>query len=277
MKIARIINNNVVSTTDSEGAEIVAMGRGIGFRAKEGDSIDPNKVEKIFRLESQNSMDQFKELLAKLPMEHIEVSVEIISYAKKVMNRSLNPNVYVTLTDHIDFAIKRCKRQMMFPNPLLREIRNFYREEYLIGEYAIALIERKLGIKFPPDEAASIALHIVNAEFGSPMGETIRLTNLMQQILQLVQETFALEYDKDSLNYERFTTHLRFLAQQVISGELQKEDEEELQQVLLRLCPEEFSCSQKIAQMIQLQHGHRISGAEICDLALHIRRIRNHG
>ena len=62
MKIAKIINNNVVSTCDEEGREIIVMGRGVGFKAKEGSTIDEEKVEKIFRLESQNTMDKFKEL-----------------------------------------------------------------------------------------------------------------------------------------------------------------------------------------------------------------------
>ena len=66
---------------------------------------------------------------------------------------------------------------MMFSNPLIREVRSFYHAEYLIGEYAIAMIERDLGVKLPVDEAASIALHIVNAEYDAPMGDTIKITN----------------------------------------------------------------------------------------------------
>lgn len=107
MKIAKIINNNVVSTCDEEGREIIVMGRGVGFKAKEGSTIDEEKVEKIFRLESQNTMDKFKELLVSLPMEHVQISAEIISYAKEVLNRPINPNVYITLTDHINFALER--------------------------------------------------------------------------------------------------------------------------------------------------------------------------
>ncbi|MCD8169392.1 MAG: CAT RNA binding domain-containing protein, partial [Clostridiales bacterium] len=32
MKISKIINNNVVSTWDDEGREIIVMGRGVGFK-----------------------------------------------------------------------------------------------------------------------------------------------------------------------------------------------------------------------------------------------------
>ena len=274
MKIAKIINNNVVSTCDVEGRELIVMGRGVGFKAKEGSTIDEEKVEKIFRLESQNTMDKFKELLENLPMEHVQISAEIIGYAKEVLNRPINPNVYITLTDHINFALERYKQKMMFSNPLIREVRSFYHAEYLIGEYAIAMIERDLGVKLPVDEAASIALHIVNAEYDAPMGDTIKITNLIQQVLEVVREYFSIELDEQSLSYERFITHLRFLAQRVFTGEHMNLDNLEFQEVIDRLYPEEYACSQKIQALIKLQYRHQVTEEEVAYLALHIKRIR---
>ena len=274
MKIAKIINNNVVSTCDEEGREIIVMGRGVGFKAKEGSTIDEEKVEKIFRLESQNTMDKFKELLENLPMEHVQISAEIIGYAKEVLNRPINPNVYITLTDHINFALERYKQKMMFSNPLIREVRSFYHAEYLIGEYAIAMIERDLGVKLPVDEAASIALHIVNAEYDAPMGDTIKITNLIQQVLEVVREYFSIELDEQSLSYERFITHLRFLAQRVFTGEHMDLDNLEFQKVIDRLYPEEYVCSQKVRELIKRQYGHQVTEEEVAYLALHIKRIR---
>ncbi len=274
MKIEKVINNNVVSTYDEEGREIIVMGRGVGFKAKEGSSIDEKKIEKIFRLESKNTTERFKELLADLPMEHVQVSAEIISYAKEVLGRPLNPNVYVTLTDHINFALERLKKNMMFSNPLIREVRSFYHEEYLIGEYAIAMIEKQLGAKLPVDEAASIALHIVNAEYNAPMGDTIKITTLIQQVTELVKEYFHIQIDERSLSCERFVTHLRFLAQRVLAGEHLKLDNLEFQEVIDRLYPKEYECSQKIRELIQSQYGHTVTEEEVAYLALHIKRIR---
>ena len=274
MKIAKIINNNVVSTCDEEGREVIVMGRGVGFKAKEGSTIDKDKIEKVFRLDSQNTMDKFKELLVNLPMEHVQISAEIISYAKEVLNRPINPNVYITLTDHINFALERFKQKMMFSNPLIREVRSFYHAEYLIGEYAIAMIDRDLGIKLPVDEAASIALHIVNAEYDAPMGDTIKITNLIQQVSEVVEEYFNIKLDEQSLSYERFITHLRFLAQRVFTGEHMELDNLEFQKVIDRLYPEEYACSQKVQALIKLQYGHQVTEEEVAYLALHIKRIR---
>ena len=274
MKISRIINNNVVITCDEEGREVIVMGRGVGFKAKEGSTIDKDKIEKVFRLDSQNTMDKFKELLVNLPMEHVQISAEIISYAKEVLNRPINPNVYITLTDHINFALERFKQKMMFSNPLIREVRSFYHAEYLIGEYAIAMIDRDLGIKLPVDEAASIALHIVNAEYDAPMGDTIKITNLIQQVSEVVEEYFNIKLDEQSLSYERFITHLRFLAQRVFTGEHMELDNLEFQKVIDRLYPEEYACSQKVQALIKLQYGHQVTEEEVAYLALHIKRIR---
>lgn len=274
MKISRIINNNVVSTCDEEGREVIVMGRGVGFKAKEGSTIDEDKIEKVFRLDSQNTMDKFKELLVNLPMEYVQISAEIISYAKEVLNRPINPNVYITLTDHINFALERFKQKMMFSNPLIREVRSFYHAEYLIGEYAIAMIDRDLGIKLPVDEAASIALHIVNAEYDAPMGDTIKITNLIQQVSEVVEEYFNIKLDEQSLSYERFITHLRFLAQRVFTGEHMELDNLEFQKVIDRLYPEEYACSQKVQALIKLQYGHQVTEEEVAYLALHIKRIR---
>ena len=274
MKISKIINNNVVSTCDEEGREVIVMGRGVGFKAREGSTIDEEKIEKVFRLDSQNTMDKFKELLVNLPMEHVQISAEIISYAKEVLNRPINPNVYITLTDHINFALERFNQRMMFSNPLIREVRSFYNAEYLIGEYAIAMIDRDLGIKLPVDEAASIALHIVNAEYDAPMGDTIKITNLIQQVSEVVEEYFNIKLDEQSLSYERFITHLRFLAQRVFTGEHMELDNLEFQKVIDRLYPEEYACSQKVQALIKLQYGHQVTEEEVAYLALHIKRIR---
>jgi beta-glucoside operon transcriptional antiterminator len=93
MKVDRVINNNVVSAYDTNGKEVVVMGKGVGFQTKKGCEIDKDKVEKVFSLESQTTVDKFKELIANMPLEHIQVSSDIITYANKVLNKKLNQNI----------------------------------------------------------------------------------------------------------------------------------------------------------------------------------------
>lgn len=274
MKISKVINNNIVSSVDEDGREIVVMGRGIGFKVREGAEIPAERIEKIFRLEGEDALDRFKDLLSRMPLEHIKISDEIISYGKKVLNKPLNQNIYITLMDHINFAIERFQRNMMFPNPLAREVRSIYREEYLIGEYAVALIQRSLNIDFPADEAVSIALHIVNAEYNTAMRDTIHITELIQQVLGIVAEYFNFLPDERSLNYDRFITHLKFLAQRIYSGELLDSDVPELSSMISKAYPEEYICGQKIQHFIEENYGHEVSDEEVAYLAVHIKRMR---
>lgn len=274
MKIDKIINNNIVSAIEADGKEVVIMGRGLGFGMKPGKEIPEGKIEKVFRLDSQNSTDKFKELLANLPLEHIQASTEIINYAKSVLNRRLNQSIYITLTDHINFAIERFKEKMMFTNPLLNEIKTFYKEEYLIGEYAVALIERRIGITLPVDEAGFIALHIVNAEYNTAMRDTIDITTLIQNVVKIVKEYFSMDLDETSLNYQRFVTHLRFLAQRIIGGEMLNSENPEFNQLISQMYPEEYACSLKLKDYIQVTYHHDMTEEETAYLAVHIKRIR---
>lgn len=82
MTIEKVINNNIVSAFDEIGREVVVMGCGIGFGSRPGAKIPEDKIEKIFRIESGSVADQFKELLAGVPLEHAKISSDIISYAK---------------------------------------------------------------------------------------------------------------------------------------------------------------------------------------------------
>ena len=249
------------------------MGRGLGYKIKEGMEIPKSKVEKIFRLDNEDVMDRFKTLLTKLPPEQIQISTEIIQYANQVLNKPLNQNIYITLTDHVNFAIERFQEKLLFTTPLLREVKSFYREEYMIGEYGIALIDRKLGIKLPVDEAASMALHVVNAEYNTAMRDTMHITQLIQQVVGIVAEYFDINPDERSHNYERFITHLKFLAQKIYTNDLLDQEESEFSQMISQMYPEEYVCSQKIQCFIQEEYGHQVSEEEVAYLAVHIKRI----
>lgn len=91
----------------------------------------------MFRIKSQTLAEQFKDLLADMPLEHVKVSSDIITYAKENLKLKLNQSIYVTLTDHINFAITRYQQGIKPQNALLWEIKRFYSREYELGMYAV--------------------------------------------------------------------------------------------------------------------------------------------
>ena len=98
--IDKVINNNIISAFEESGTEVVVMGRGIGFKKRPGQIVPSEQVEKIFRMKSKTLAEQLKELLADMPLERVEISAEIIAYAKDQLKLKLNQSIYVTLTDH---------------------------------------------------------------------------------------------------------------------------------------------------------------------------------
>lgn len=89
MKIDKIINNNLIRTFDNNGKEILLMGCGLGFQKKIGDTIDRSKIEKIYAIENKNDSNKLMNLLSEIPLEYIQVSNEIISYAKYSLGKRL--------------------------------------------------------------------------------------------------------------------------------------------------------------------------------------------
>lgn len=273
MIIEKVINNNIVSAYDETGKEVVVMGRGIGFGARAGTVINEDRIEKIFRIKSQSVADQFKELIANMPLEHAKISNDIITYAKKTLKLKLNQSIYVTLTDHINFAIERCQKGINLENALLWEIKRFYPQEYELGRYAIDLIQKRLDVALPEDEAGFIALHFVNAEYGTDIRDALHFPDQMKDILGIVSRELGIQLDEGTLHYERFITHVKFLLQRVYRKELLPNEESELADMMQCKYPREYACSQKIAEYIEKTANCKLSGEEIMYLSIHIRRV----
>lgn len=273
MTVEKVINNNIVSAYDETGREVVVMGRGIGFGVRAGAVINKSKIEKVFRIKSQSVAEQFKELLANMPLEHAQISNDIISYAKSTLKLKLNQSIYVTLTDHINFAIERYQKGINLENALLWEIKRFYTQEYELGKYAVDLIRERLHVSLPEDEAGFIALHFVNAEYGTDIRDALHFPNQMKDILDIVTRELGIRLDEGSLHYERFITHVKFLLQRVYRKELLPDEESELAEMMKKKYPREYACSEKIADYIEESAGSRLSAEEIMYLSIHIRRI----
>ena len=271
--IEKVINNNIISAYEKSGAEVIVMGRGIGFKKKQGEVVPADQISKIFRIKSRTLAEQFKELLANMPLERVRISDEIISHAKDHLKLKLNQSIYVTLTDHINFAIERVSQGIEPQNALLWEIKRFYPQEFQLGIYALELIHDRLGILLPEDEAEFIALHFVNAEYGTDIRDAVKFPDQMQAIVDIVERDLGILLDESSLHYERFMTHIKFLIQRIYRKELLSSEDRELSLLMQRKYPREYQCSLKVAEYIMQATGSRLSEEEIMYLSVHIRRV----
>lgn len=271
--IEKVINNNIISAYEKSGAEVIVIGRGIGFKKKQGEMVPADQISKIFRIKSRTLAEQFKELLANMPLERVRISDEIISHAKDHLKLKLNQSIYVTLTDHINFAIERVSQGIEPQNALLWEIKRFYPQEFQLGIYALELIQDRLDILLPEDEAGFIALHFVNAEYGTDIRDAVKFPDQMQAIVDIVERDLGILLDESSLHYERFMTHIKFLIQRIYRKELLSSEDRELSLLMQRKYPREYQCSLKVAEYIMQATGSRLSEEEIMYLSVHIRRV----
>ena len=272
--IEKILNNNAVISLGEEQAEIIVMGRGVAFGKRPGDLIDQSRIEKVFTLKNNDLTNKLKQLIAEIPIEYITVSEEIINYAKLQLGKNLNDNIYISLTDHIHYAVERFKKGMTIKNGLLWEIKNLYKEEFQIGLEALKKIEQAFGVRLPEDEAAFIALHIVNAELNEDIGNIMAMTEIVQEVLKIVQYHYRVDFDQESLNYYRFITHLKFFAQRLVNKEFYHDGEQDdLFQIVKTRYAEAYDCALKIKEFIYKKYRYIITKEEMMYLTIHIERV----
>ena len=183
MKIDKVINNNLIRAFDKNNKEVLVMGCGLGFKKKIGEEIDSDKIEKVYYLEDANSTNKLVSLLSEIPLEVIQACNEIISYAKYSLGKKINDNIYISLTDHINFALERAKQGVDFKNALIWEIKRFYNHEFLIGKEALQIIKKKLNVELPEDEAASIAINISSPGLYPAFVIASRITSIASALL----------------------------------------------------------------------------------------------
>ena len=272
MQIIKVINNNVISSEDDKGKEIVVMGKGIGFGKKAGEEIEETKIEKVFSLPDE-STSQFMKVVKDMSYEYIRTAELVIAYARETLGYHLSKNIYVTLTDHLGYAIERKRQGIVVANELSWEMKKFYNAEFQVGLKALDIVKQELDVELPEDEAGFIAMHLVNAQMGGQMNQSRNMPAMIKDILNIVRYTFQVELDEKSLSYERFVTHLRFFVQRVISREDSERNDEEFDQLIADRFPRSYECAQKIKSYMKKKLDYEVSDVEISYLAVHIHRV----
>lgn len=275
MEIRKILNNNAVVAM-KDGQEVIVIGRGVAYNKRVGDEIDGSTVEKVFTLENEEMNKKYKALIADMPIEYLQLSERIVTYATLKLGKQLNESLYIHLTDHIHFAVERTRSGMTIKNGLLWETKQLYKDEYEIGLEALNMILDQFGVILPEDEAGFLALHIVNAGMNEEMPVVKKMTKIMQEILTIIKYHFKIEFDENSLSYYRFITHLKFFAQRLVKGTHYNRDQfEEMLEVIREKYAEAYGCALKIRKFVENQYRYQLSDEELMYLTIHIHRVVN--
>ena len=264
---------------DTDKHEYVVMGCGIAFKKSVGEKVDEHLIEKTFTLKQKDASEKFKLLLEDVPSQHVSLCYDIIEYAKNILKVELNDYLYVTLTDHISNALKISDEGFNCTNPLIWEIKKFYPKEFKIGLKALEFIESETGKRLPEDEAGNVALHLINSQANGSFNkveDVAHQTEKIQDILNLVKYTYNITLDEDSINYERFVTHLRFFFQRINKkkeiDEIEKTEKVEddfLFAQIKKKYKRAYECMRKVAKYLE----EELSDDEQLYLTIHIQRV----
>ena len=270
MNIKRIYNNNVVMVEKENGEEMIVLGKGLAFGKKVGGTIEEEQIEKIFTLAEKSIGNRLAKLVSEIPAIYLTIAEEIVSMIREKSDLTLDDNIYITLTDHISMSLEREKNQIVLHNPMLMEIRQFYKKEFALAKEAAKIIYRHMGIRISEDEMGFITLHIVNATLNQRADKLILSLQMIGEIIKLVQEHFDVQFDQKSVFYERFLRHLQFFAKRI----LYDDDKQLAEMPILHLNREEYpeavECVEKIGDHILNAYQKKVTDSEKCYLLYHI-------
>ncbi|EMB65520.1 BglG family transcription antiterminator LicT [Streptococcus mutans] len=276
MKIEKVFNNNVVQILGINNEEIIVMGKGLGFQKKPGDEVNQDLIEKRFILQNTDTdmVGELSRVYVDLDSEEIDLVLEIIHQGQEKLGQTFDISLYIALADHLHYTIQRTREGLTLQNPLAWEVRKFYPEEFQLGKDTIELVKEKMTLQLADDEAASIALHFINAQKDGGLLEKNRLiSKIVSDILEIVRLHFGEVRDEESISYNRFITHVQYFAQRVANSLVQGKNDAFLYEQVKENYPHAFACTEKIKSYVESAYDFAMSRDEQVYLTIYIQRL----
>lgn len=272
MKVVRSINNNVAICLDSNNREVVAFGRGIGFRRPPYE-ISLSEIDRTYA----NISPAYISMINEISEDVLECSMKIYDEIITSLDCVVNANIVITLADHIQFAIKRQQSNLKIDMPFLLEIQAYYKKEITIAEKALKIIKNITKIELPKEELSAIALHIVNAEAIEENNNDFKEEDVLDEICEVIEKELNIQLDKMGFNYSRFATHILYLLKRIREpdkGNMSGMGIDILTQ-LKDKSPNTYICAKKVAAYIESSLNTKINDEELLYILIHINRLYN--
>ena len=273
MRAIKKINNNVVTCIDDDGNELIAMGRGLGF----GELPRDLKLTEISR-PFYDVGSRYLSAAGDLPEEVLEFAAKIVDVVRNQLPYELSPNLTFILADHIAYAVERARKQMYIRMPMAYDVQQSYPDEYRLGSFAVRRIEKEFGVGLPREEAAGIALNLVNAQMSTEeirASETTADDRMLEDVTEIIEGSFGIAVDRTSFAFSRYATHMLYLFKRLRIGD--NLEAAGLDASMLTSMREQFpqgaSCADAIARHIFSSWGRKLSDDETLYIIIHISRI----
>ena len=270
MKAIRKINNNVAICIDNNDKELIAFGKGIGFPKMPYEITDLSIIQMTFyRIDSN-----LYKMIEEIPDEILQVSAQIVAIAQNTLNCNLNPNLVVSLADHINFAMVRLKKYKEMKLAFSFEIERLYPKETDLGRMAVKLIQKKLMVNLPESEITNIAMHFISAEEeNESIDKDINSEDLIDEVTAIIQDFFEMEINRKDFIFNRFANHLRYYIHRVQNKEQFVDNVGKMMEELKNDNPKAYECSILVANYIDNRLDSKHTDDELFYLMIHVNRI----
>ena len=275
MRVVKVLNTSVVLAVEDGNGEVILMGKGIGFRKSIGQALTPEETDRVFVLRDRETNRNILQLAAQIDGRVFEITRRVVEYARTRYQMQLMDHIYLALTDHLAFAVKRQEEGLTLPGTYLLDVKRFNPREYDVGRYALQLVQTELNVFLPEDEISNIAFHFINAQrITAPADDSVKMSKIIKGILEIVKYTFSVDYNEDSVSYSRFLTHLQAPAHRLVQGIPLTDDLTDfLYEQVVPKCPEEYRSTDRIGAFLHDSFGITLSREEALYLTIHIHRI----
>lgn len=268
MKVIKNINNNVSVCLDDNNREVIAFGKGIGFR-KPPYEINLAQIDRTFYELDTNQVA----LLSEVSPIIFEVVFEIIEKGNTYLGVELPKTFAFALADHINFAVERAKKGMVIQNPMVNEIRHLYEKEMRLGNWALKVIKKRTKVMLPQSEAGNIAMHFIDAEISVEKKPEDDIEKFVDDITEIVEDNLHIIIDRTDFNYSRFVTHLKYLLKRSMQSKQINTDNVRMYEKVKTEYPNLYEVVEKISEYITLCLKVEPNEEELLYLMLHLNRL----
>ena len=272
-EIIKVFSNNVVLCEDKrKNTEIIAVGCGIGFKAKAGTFISDSAIEKLYGELSEEDKKYFSDIMNNTDSEILDIVEDALKIIDKELKEKLSIYFHLTMLSHLSFAIERSKYGTIIRNPFLEELRVLYPQEYRIAEKFIAEVNKHLEYKLEIDEVGFITMHIHAALRGVKVSETSEQLTLTYELVKVIENELGHKIDRESYDFIRLLTHLKFAVNRV-------KNNIKIENILLPEIKKKlklyYKISQKVAKFAEKNYNILFNEDEVGYITIHLAKIKS--
>ncbi len=268
MKIIKNINNNFALAEDGNGSTLVIRGKGIGYGNIPRD-VDIRTIERSYYEVSE----QYLKTIGNIPENMIDIATLIVDKARQELSTPINSSVVFTLADHLTFAIQRTSNNINVFLPIVHDVNYFYENEIAVARYGLEIIKEKLGILLSKEEAAFIALHLINAEEQMLTNDGMRNKDCIDNIVNTIENEYQTKINRDDFNYSRFVSHMNYLLKRGKTNHLVYSNNSMIYEQIKREYPKTYICTEFIKDYLVKNNNLILTEEEMLYLMLHINRL----